>query len=147
MRLRDELQTIAVAYADICQGQDPWVALGNFMNDWFDYAKDRREQLVADPPAQPDASRPETHRRATFCAASVEWLCDRYDVPCPAWVHAALYHLSEPWFFAPQEQLHERLAQKTPEPFKRRNIYCGNRVFANKYELAEQVQHLRRCSA
>ncbi len=46
MKTCNQLQTMAVAYAEICQGEDPWIALGNFMNDWFDYAKDRREQLV-----------------------------------------------------------------------------------------------------
>jgi len=36
-----QLQTMACAYQEICQGEEPWVALGNFMNYWFDYAKDR----------------------------------------------------------------------------------------------------------
>jgi hypothetical protein len=30
--------------------------------------------------------------------------------------------------------------QKTPEPFTKRNIYCGNRMFANKYEIAEKYR-------
>ncbi len=34
------------------------------------------------------------------------------------------------------------LREQTPEPFARRNIYCGNRVFANKYELVEQYHRL-----
>jgi len=38
-----------------------------------------------------------------------------------------------------------RLLQETPEPFARGNIYCGNRMFANKYELAEHSRGLSPC--
>ena len=82
---------------------------------------------------------------AAFCAASVEWLCQRYNVPCPSWVDNPTYKLAEPWFDSPgahKPEVRTRLIQKTPEPFTRRNIFCGDRMFANKYELAEQ--HRRR---
>lgn len=142
MRTVNNPQTMATAYAEICQRVPPWTALGNFMNAWFDYAKDRRAQLVADP--LPEVQRPDMSdkcRWAVFCAASVEWLCERYGVPCPAWVHHPGYHLPEPWFDSPgahKPQVREWLLKETPEPFTLRNIYCGNRMFLNKYELAEQ---------
>lgn len=141
MKTCDQLQTMAIAYQEICQGEDPWIALGNFMNNWFDYAKDRREQLVADPIFLEDAPSTDTYRWAAFCAASVEWLCQRYAVPCPEWVHDPNYSLSDPWFYYPQERVREWLIQQTPEPFMRRNIFCGNRMFENKYELAERYRH------
>ncbi len=146
MKTYDQLQTIAVAYQEICQGEMPWVALGNFMNDWFDYAKDRRAELVVDPiflPAMPNA---ESLRWAAFCAASVEWLCEKYGVACPLWVQNPFYSLAEPWFDSPgahKPQVRERLIQQTPEPFTRRNIYCGNRMFHNKYEFAEEYARRR----
>lgn len=59
------------------------------MNDWFDYAKDRRTQLVADPISHPESPNDEALRWATFCTASVEWLCERYGVPCSPWVHTS----------------------------------------------------------
>ena len=80
---------------------------------------------------------------AAFGAASVEWLCRRYGVPCPSWVYNPAYSLPEPWFDSPgahKPRVRERLLQQTPEPFARRNVYCGNRIFANKYEFAEQYQ-------
>ncbi|MEO6888481.1 MAG: hypothetical protein ABI456_04875 [Ktedonobacteraceae bacterium] len=95
MKTCEHLQTMAVTYAELCQGEDPWIALGNFMNDWFDYAT---SPLLEEDPIR-------------------------------------------------QKNLHERLVKQTPEPFTRRNIYCGNRMFANKYELAEQFQLLQRRSA
>ncbi len=120
------------------------------MNDWFDYAKEKREHLIADPLVLSETPDPEGRRWASFCAASVEWLCERAGIPCPSWVQNAVYSLSDPWFDAPhadKPQVRARLIEKTPEPFKKRNIYCGNRMFANKYELAEQLQELRRRTA
>jgi len=143
MKPISQLQTMAFSYQEICQGELPWVALGNFMNYWFDYAKDRRTELVATPISLPDPLSDELFRWAVFCAASVEYLCERYGVPCPSWVHNPAYCLSESWFDAPMAhklQVRERLVQQTPEPFTKRNIYCGNRMFANKWEFAEQYR-------
>jgi hypothetical protein len=140
-----QLQTMACAYQEICQGEEPWVALGNFMNYWFDYAKDRRAELVAIPLSLPEPLTDELFQWAVFCAASVEYLCDRYQVPCPSWVRNPAYCLSEPWFdalMAHKPEVREWLIQDTPEPFTRRNIYCGNRVFNNKWEIAEQYAPL-----
>lgn len=137
---------MAVTYQEICQGETPWVALGNFMNDWFDYARDKRIQLVADPISLPESLNTDIQRWAAFCAASVEWLSERYNIPCPTWVHNPAYILAEPWFDSPgahKPQVRKWLIEETPEPFTRRNIFCGNRMFANKYELAEQMR-LRR---
>ncbi len=143
MKTRDRVQSMALTYQVICQGEKPWVALGNFMNEWFDYAKDQRAQLIADPLTLPETPSTDALRWAAFCAASVEWLCGRYGVPCPSWVHNSAYSLPEPWFDSPgahRPQVRERLLHQTPEPFTRRNVYCGNRMFANKYEFAEQYQ-------
>ncbi len=139
------LQTMALTYQEICQSDQPWIALGNFMNDWFDYAKDRRAELVVDPIVLPESPSSELFRWAVFCAASVEWFCKRYKVTCPDWVYNPAYCLTEPWFYALQPDkptVREWLLLQTPEPFTRRNIYCGNRMFANKYEFVEQYRRL-----
>lgn len=132
----DQLQTMRVTFEEICQGQDPWIPLGNFLNDWYAYHPDRRPELVADP--LPETSLPEMQKWATFCAASVEWFCNTYHVLCPSWVFSSRYVLSEPWFFHSREKVRLRLLATTPKEFSRRNIFCGNRLFTNKYEFAEQ---------
>jgi len=142
---RDRLQTMAKAFSDICQGEDPWVALGNFMNYWFDYAKEQRQQLVADPLPEYEPL-PELHQWAVFCAASVEWFCHKYGEVCPAWVYDPKYTLTTPWYDTlnpGRESIRERLVRTTPEEFAKRNIYCGNRVYANKWEMAEQFKAFR----
>jgi len=145
MKPIDHLQTMAFTYQEICLGEQPWVALGNFMNDWFDYAKDQRAELITTPISLPEKPDKEQFRWAVFCAASVEYLCKRYKVSCPVWALDPLYILPEPWFDAPmahKAEVREYLIQQTPEQFTRRNVYCGDRVFANKYEFAEQYRRL-----
>ncbi len=142
-----DLQTMARTYAEICQGETPWVALGNFMNEWFEDAKDRRERLVVDPIVLPSRPSTELQRWAAFCAASVEWLCERYRVPCPSWVYDPAYTLTDPWFDDPNADwpaVREWLLHDTPEPFRRRNVYSGDRLFEHKSEFADAVRQLRR---
>ena len=91
------VQTITRAYQQICAGEDPWIALGNFRNAWYGYAKDNRLALVSDPITEPELNTIHTRRWGAFCAASVEFLCDRYGVPCPEWVHHPRYILTIPW--------------------------------------------------
>jgi hypothetical protein len=141
----DRLQTMAVTYAQICQGERPWTALGNFMNDWFGCAKDRRAYLVLDPLPEPQEWTRETCRWAAFIAASVEWLCQKYGVTCPEWVYNPGYILPETWWCsagAQKPQVRARLIEETPKPFIRRNIYCGNRMYNNKYEVDDLVRRL-----
>jgi len=146
----DHVQTMACAYQEICQGEEPWVALGNFMNAWFGYAQDRRMQLVEEPPLLPQRATRVQQRWAVFIAASVEWLCTRYQISCPQWVHDPCYVLPEPWWYAVgsgRQSKRHWLISHTPEPFTRRNIYCGDRLYENKYELEDLTAKLKEISA
>ncbi len=140
------IQTMAWAYKQICAGEDPWTALGNFTNAWYGYAKGMRAALVSEPLAEPEQLTEHTLRWGAFCAASVEFLCERYGIPCPAWVHNPRYILATPWWHTSHTQstsMRERLMRDTPEPFARRNIFCGNRLYQNKYEMSAWVQEAR----
>ncbi len=92
------IHTMARAYQHICEGEDPWTALGNITNAWYDYGKDIRAALVGEPLGKPDRYTEHTRHWEAFCAASVEFLCDRYEVPCPQWVQEPDYMLSIPWY-------------------------------------------------
>lgn len=145
MKTYIELQTMAMSYKEICEGQRPWNPLGNFMNDFFGNFPDRREELVKDPIEEPKDATPDMNKWAVFCAASVEYLCDRYNIPCPEWVNEPTYTLAEPWYDSPgaeKPQVRERLERKTPFAWTKRNIYCGDRVFWNKYELPTKKKAL-----
>jgi len=136
----EQLKTIKKAYNDICAGEDPWTALGNFRNTWYGYATHMRSELVSEPLIKPEQEIEYTHRWAAFCTASVEFLCERYNVPCPDWVDDPYYTLSYPWsgsYVFPE--IHQHNIETTYQPFKKRNIFCGNRLFRNKYEMYEWI--------
>lgn len=137
------IETMRWAYNAICSGEDPWTALGNFTNAWYGYARHLRADLVCEP-LQPPAQQTEyTCRWAAFCAASVEFLCECYDIACPEWIYDPSYVLTDPWWRMPQPQnssMRDSLMRKTPVPFARRNIFCSNRLFQNKYEAYEWIQ-------
>ena len=139
------IQTMRRAYSDICQGEDPWTALGNFTNAWYDYAKGMRPSLVRQPLVSPDYDTAYTKRWAAFCAASVEFLCERYHLPCPQWVHDPRYILPQPWSGSDIfPDITQQSIKTTPLPFVKRNIFCGNGHFKNKYELFEWMLEARR---
>jgi hypothetical protein len=138
-----QLQTIELAYKEICAGEDPWIALGNFLNDFFGNFPELRAELVKDPITLPLDADQEHTRWLVFCAATVEYLCQQYDVICPQWALNPEYTLAEAWYYslgAHKQSVRERLERQTPEPFTRRGIYCGNRMFVNKYEVAEKLR-------
>ena len=137
--------TMQLAFQDICKGEQPWIALGNFLNYWFEYARDRRSELIAE--AISEAPQEEYYQRwAAFCAASVEHLCNKYGVPCPEWAYDSKYVLSEPWYCDPMLSRRDRLIATTPEEFRKRNVCSGSsrNMFANKWELAEKYREKAR---
>ncbi len=141
------IHTMARAYQEICAGEDPWTALGNFTNAWYDYAKDTRAALVNDQLGKLDRDSEHTRHWAAFCAASVEFLCERYGVPCPAWVPAPDYTLSTPWYEGNIVNLantvvREHCMKTTLAPFARRKVCCGNWLYQNTYELNEWIQEV-----
>lgn len=134
-------QTMKMSFEQICQGEQPWVALGNFRNDWYAYHPDERERLVIDP--LPETYPHEYHRWAVFCAASARWFCSTYEIPCPSWVDDTRYILPEPWYMSTPPSLWQHARETTPEEFVRHNIFCGNRVYKNKYEVDERGRPLK----
>lgn len=131
------LQTFKRSYAQILAGEDVWHALGNFMHQFFGYYSHRRAELVAEPIEVPEDLSLEQLRWAVFCAASVEYLCKKYDLLCPSWALDPRYSLTDPWFYgigANLPRVQEKLRQTTPEEFSRRNVFCGDRTYRNKYE-------------
>lgn len=131
------LQTFQRCYAEIWAGESPWIPLGNMMHQFFGCYKHLRVELVKDPIVLPENPTAEQLQWAVFCAASVDYLCAKYSLACPEWAMSPQYTLPFPWFYAigsDPPRVQEKLRQTTPEPFAKRNVFCGDRVFNNKYE-------------
>lgn len=138
-----ELQSIHDTYAQIVQGERPWTALGDFLNYWYSYATARRKALIQEPLKQPDDMTPELRQWAAFCAASVEYLCERDHIPCPEWVNDPAYSLTEAWFTglgASKPHVQARLLEESLPAFRRRNVFCSPHAFSTKYDVATRVQ-------
>ncbi len=130
------LATFRRCYSAICQGEEPWLGLGNMMHQWFGRYQEYRAELVREPLDLPTSPTPEQHRWAAFCAASVEYLCERAGLDVPAWALDERYKLAEPWYVDEVEGEEEEaeLRDETPPAFARRLIYCEAQPYRNKYE-------------
>ncbi|GHO44844.1 hypothetical protein [Ktedonospora formicarum] len=129
------IHPIADVVGCIDEGEDPWLALGDFLHDWWCYAVEKRRELIMEPPAV--AVTLEGRRWAALCAAVVEELCRRTAFPCPEWINEQDYFLAQPWYYYPDQAERAWLLSTTPEPFKRRNVFVGGTVLDNKYELKQ----------
>jgi hypothetical protein len=125
--------TMAETFEKICNGEHFWVTLGNFLNDWWFFSTDHRTELIETPIAS--APTPKLQHWAAFCAATVEWLCEQENVPCPTWTKKECYILSKPWFFEKKWIERANLLATTPAAFKRRNVFIGDRMFLGKRDL------------
>jgi len=138
-----ELQTIHETYQFILQGERPWTALGDFLNYWHVYAAHRREDLIREPLEIPPNATVEQYQWAAFCAATVEYVCRQHQVPLPDWIDNPVHTLPTPWFTgigASKPHIQAQLLVESPEPFRRRNIYCRAHVLATKYDVAAKVR-------
>jgi hypothetical protein len=129
--------TFKKAFEQICQGERPWLPLGNMMHQWYGQYQHWREEIVCEPiEISPDATE-EQLRWAAWCAASVEYLCNQAGLQTPGWALQDRWTLVMPWYYDDEvetDEEREELRAETPPEFARRNIFCGARPYRNKYE-------------
>lgn len=138
-RPRVQLWTFQRVYAEILAGEtNAWLPLGNMMHQFFGAYRHLRAELVTAPLLVPMDVSPEHFRWAVFCAASVEYLCQKYDIAVPGWSRDTRYTLTEPWYLdqigSDRLDIQAELREETPEVFARRNVFCGEEPYRNKYE-------------
>jgi hypothetical protein len=119
-------QTAAATLRLIVQGTDPWLAIGQFLDDWRRTDSERRLDLAAEG-LVPD---PDDRRWAALLAAAVEWLCVQDDISPPSWVSSPEWRLPEPWFLYPGLRLRAWQLVETPVAFRCRNIFGGDRILS-----------------
>lgn len=142
MSVTFDLQTLALSYDELASGKEAFrVAVGNFMNAFFLYNVETRQELLDTPIQMPEPPSSEQRGWAAFCAGAAEYLADRYDLLCPPWTQNPAYSMSEPWYHPACEEfpgLRKSFEEKTPAPFKKRNVLCGDRVFSNPHRSSRE---------
>ncbi len=108
-------------------GENPWVTLGDFLDDWRRSQPIDRSTLVEQPLREVTSL--EEGRWAALYAAAVEQLCAQENFPAPSWVTSKQYYLSVPWYPGVKtENLRRLYEETTPEIFKQHNILAGDRL-------------------
>lgn len=122
-------QTAYETFQRICSGTDPWVAVGDLVDDWHRSDRIEREEMIRQPLGPAPTG---LERWAAFIAATVDqlgWDTEPH-IPPPAWVNDEAYVLDRPWFLLPGWRLRMHQLVDTPGAFKRRNIYGGDRILS-----------------
>lgn len=135
------MQTLAKTYEKLLAGEGFRLAVGSFMNAFFLYYVDHRQQLLDEPIQVPEEPTQDQLQWAAFCAGAAEYLANRYDLVCPAWVDNTAYILKEPWYInidASDAATQTILQQTAPEAFKKRNVLCAHRIFTNQHPSSRE---------
>jgi hypothetical protein len=118
--------TIAESFDRLTRGEKPWVAFGDFLDDWRRSGHEDRYELI-EVPLQDTARHPQW---AALFAATVEQLCSLEQINSPAWIRdETYYYLPEPWYPTVRSEKMGQLYQEiTPLIFKQHNVFSGDRV-------------------
>ena len=138
-----EQQTLAVAYQQLASGEEGFrVAIGDFMDEFFLYStSDGERQELLDAPIQvPENPTWEQRGWAAFCAGAVEYLAGQYCLQYPTWALNPIYQMPEPWYINPDatETMRASFQETAPLAFRKRNVFCSNRVFSNPHPSSRE---------
>ncbi len=124
------LSTVSQSFDRVRRGEDPWIALGDFLDDWQRAEPDQRPLLVADP--IPTTEDDPQRRWAALFAAAVDWLCWTAEprVETPGWLADDIYVLPVPWFVVESTALRTWQLVESPTPFRMRRIFTDASIVA-----------------
>ena len=124
------LSTVSGSFDRVRRGEDPWLAFGDFLDDWRRAEPDQRALLAAEPiqTTEQDPNR----RWAALFAAAVDWLCWTTEpkVETPTWLADQVYVLPTPWFVVEGAALRTWQLVESPTPFRMRRIFTDSSVVA-----------------
>lgn len=120
------MTSIADLFNLVADGQDFYISLGNFLDEFYGTdARSRFEMIRIEPVCSNIAQ-----VQKAFLAATVHKLANDYSLPVPSWVFEREYYfLNTPYFDCDaQGKLHLLFMYKSPLEFKHRNLFVGENV-------------------
>ena len=138
-----QTQTLARAYAELISEEvgAERSSIGDFVDEFFRYAVEERQLLLDSPLQIPEHPTDDQLGWAAFCAGAAEYLAERYHLTCPDWALDQAYTLTELWYHPASRAfpaLKTYFQETAPEPFRRRNVFCSDRVFTNPYASSDE---------
>lgn len=136
-----QIQTLAQTYEKLSTGEDFRVGIGEFMNSFFLYYVKGRQDLLDDIPQVGDNITDEQRPWLAFVAGAAEYLAERYKLICPEWAKNPDYALKEQWYTPACEVfpgLKAQFQETSPEPFRKRNVFCGDHIFSNTHRSSRE---------
>ena len=121
---QDVAETGRLVAKAIRDGDDPFISIRDFVDDFNAADIDGRCRLVVEePPLTGDP------RFDAYLAAMVELFSLRNDIPPPAWVEGKARFLDRSWFREPREYFWPMALLQTPLPFRRRLVFIEESEF------------------
>lgn len=102
-------------------GEDGWVCVREFLDDFYAAQPGERQSLIAD---RPDLTGDQ--RFDAYLGALGEHLAVHYGLDVPAWVHEPERFLDGFWFPTSARSLHALAIVQSPASFRRRGIFVDD---------------------
>ena len=114
--------TMAKSTEEISHGVDFYIALGDFLDDFYRQSGEARQAMLAD---APDERLPIRKEHAALLAATAHKLANDYKLSVPAWAMDKKYKMTEQPYFDCNAKGNLRLLfmYKSPTEFKYRNLF------------------------
>jgi len=114
--------TVSQAMGQLSRGEDFYIVLGDFLDEFYRCAAAARQSMIADAPAA-YADVPREH--AALLAAAAHKLANDYGLDVPAWVMDKKFRLTDEPYFDCNATGNLRLLfmYKSPTEFKYRNLF------------------------
>ncbi len=113
--------TVQETASRIGAGEEPWLCIREFLDDFYAAGTADRAKLLAERP-EPVSDR----RFDAYLAALAEHLAVHYDLTVPAWVAEPDRFLDQWWFPTTFKSLHALALVQSPASFRRRGIFVDD---------------------
>lgn len=116
--------TLQRTAARIRAGEEPWLCVREFLDDFYAAGAGERAGLLAGRPEPVD-----DHRFDAYLAALAEHLAFHYGLPLPTWAAEPGRFLDRWWFPTTFRSLHALALVQSPASFRRRGIFVDQTEF------------------